>query len=92
VDIARPSPLEIFVIGTKTMKAIEYLDLLTKKATKYRTRAEHSIQINQHMNNLKDGVNIDQDVIDAVLTDFINYVGMETGVDYALYTTDLKKE
>ena len=44
------------------------------------------------MNNLEDGVNIDQDVIDAILVDFINSVATDIGVDYALYADDLKEE
>ena len=32
---------------------------------------------------------IRQDVIDAVLVDFINYIGVKSGIDYALYTSDL---
>jgi len=74
------------------LKALEYLEILKNKAKKYRTRSEHSVQINQHMNNLEDGVNIDQDVIDAILVDFINSVATDIGVDYALYADDLKEE
>jgi GTP cyclohydrolase I len=35
---------------------------------------------------------VSQDTTDAILIDFINYVGMFQGVDYAIYTKDLYVE
>jgi len=36
--------------------------------------------------------NIPQEVVDALLVDFINYVGVWQGVDYGMYTKDLNEE
>ena len=43
------------------------------------------------MNEIKKDEEIDQKVIDAVLVDFINFIGFKHGIDYALYTSDLRK-
>jgi hypothetical protein len=32
---------------------------------------------------------IDQKTVDAILVDFINYIGVDQHVDYGLYTRDL---
>ena len=42
--------------------------------------------------NFKKIEDVSQNIIDALLIDFINYVGMGQGVDYAIYTTDLYKK
>jgi hypothetical protein len=34
----------------------------------------------------KEDVALDQDHIDAILVDFVNYIGVKMGVDYAMYT------
>ena len=72
------------------MKVIDVLNALKYSATIYRKTANDSLQRNTHMNDLPPDVCIEQNVIDAVLTDFINFVGSQWGVDYALYTKDLK--
>jgi hypothetical protein len=43
------------------------------------------------MNEIKKDEEIDQRVIDAVLVDFINFIGVKHGIDYALYTSDLRQ-
>jgi hypothetical protein len=72
------------------MLSIELLELLTKNAKSYRADAKNSLKRNIHMHNAKDCCFRAQD-IDAVLVDFINYVGFNHGIDYALYAEDLKK-
>ena len=42
------------------------------------------------MNQIEDGEQVQQRIIDAVLVDFINYIGVKHGIDYAMYTKDLK--
>jgi len=71
------------------MKTIELLELLTTHATNYREIAKQSVMRNAHMNNLTFDDTIQQPHVDAILTDFINYVAANMGVDYGLYTEDL---
>ena len=42
------------------------------------------------MNNLKGECSISQDDVDAVLVDFINNIAVKRGIDYGLYTEDIK--
>jgi len=69
----------------------EELNKLTNYAKIYRKNAEKSIKLNLHMNNINKEDIIEQKVIDAVLTDYINFVGLKHGCDYGLYTIDLQK-
>ncbi len=76
----------------------ELLNLLTKEAKKYRKKAFRSIQRNVHMNDLspedieylKKNRKLTRKTIDALLVDFINYVGVSQCVDFGLYTKYLK--
>jgi len=68
------------------MTAIELLNMLTDEAKEFRADHEH-YQRNSHMHDIRDCP--PQDVIDAVLTGFINAIGGRRGVDYALYSRDL---
>lgn len=70
------------------MNRRELLDMLTNVAKEFRTDHGH-YQRNAHMHVVKQCP--EQDVIDAVLTGFINRVGGGQGVDYALYASDLAK-
>lgn len=72
------------------MNAIEFIELAHKLADQYSKDAQASISRNKHMNELS-GFNPSQPVIDAVLVDFINYAAERQGIDYALYTSDLRK-
>lgn len=47
-----------------------------------------SVKRNSHMNNYEDE-EISQTAINAILVDFINFVGMRQGVDFGMYTKDL---
>jgi|SRR3989344_4391494 len=76
----------------------EFLNLLTKEAKKYRSESLASIERNRHMNDisskdfrrLKRDRKLTQKMIDALLVDFINTVGVGQCIDYALYTKHLK--
>jgi hypothetical protein len=72
------------------MKTIDVLDALVDYAKNRRTDISESIVRSKHMNDLKGNVKISQEVIDAVLVDFINQIGAMQGIDYALYTKDLR--
>lgn len=83
------------------MTKIDLLTMLTDSAVRYRKNWQDSLSRNFHMNklielcgqncNLKEKViqNVPKEVLDAILVDFINKIGVEQGVDYALYTKDL---
>ena len=73
------------------MNAIEVLTEVNVYAEKYRKKANESIQRNRHMNQIKENENLSQLHIDAILVDFINYMGSQSGIDYGLHTKDLKK-
>ncbi|MFA5020951.1 MAG: hypothetical protein WC517_02745 [Patescibacteria group bacterium] len=80
------------------MNRMELLELLTKEAREYRKHAKESIGRNKHMNRLSPknlaslrrikNLLIER-IIDALLVDFINYIGASQGIDYGLHTTDL---
>lgn len=70
------------------MTRIELLDMLTKRAKKFREDRGH-FERNGHMHAIKEAP--PQDVVDAVLTGFINDIGIMQGIDYALYAADLAK-
>jgi hypothetical protein len=71
------------------MKAISILETTTEYAKKYRRDAQKSLEINRHMNQIDEGEQVQQRIIDAVLVDFINYIGMKHGIDMGIYTKDL---
>ncbi len=71
------------------MKAIEVLNKTADYAKKYRSEAQKSLERNNHMNQIEDSEQVQQRIIDAVLVDFINYIGVKHGIDYAMYTKDL---
>ena len=72
------------------MNKIQLLDMLTRDAIVYRKNVPESLRRNCHMNEYNDEP-IPQNVTDAILVDFINFIGMRQGVDYALYTKDLEE-
>jgi len=72
------------------MNVKEFLEKTANHAKEYRNEAQKSLVRNNHMNEIEAGEQVQQRIIDAVLTDFINYVGMEHGIDYGIYTKDLK--
>jgi len=78
----------------------ELLDFLTREAKKYRREALSSIERNQHMNDLsrddflkfKRGRQRTQRLIDALLVDFINVIGVCQCLNYGLYAKDIKSK
>jgi hypothetical protein len=69
----------------------EMLDYITGCAKDYRLECKESIIRNSHMNELDESdFDIDQKYIDAILVDFVNYIGAEQCLDWGLYTKDLK--
>jgi hypothetical protein len=71
------------------MKALEVLEKTADYAKKYRSEAQQSLERNNHMNQIEDGEQVQQRIIDAVLVDFINYIGVKHGIDFGMYTKDL---
>jgi hypothetical protein len=69
----------------------EELQKLTEFAKDYRKESQNSLERNRHMNEIEEGEQVQQRIIDAVLTDFINYVGVRHCCDYGLYTSYLKR-
>lgn len=67
----------------------ELLEMLTKFAKAYR-KDTTSVSRNQHLTFIDKEP--DQATKDAILVDFINYVGVRQCLDYALNVDDLKKE
>lgn len=73
------------------------LNLLDGEAMKYREETLSSIERNRHMNDLsgkdiaklKENQEWAQRIVDAVLVDFVNFVGVGQGLDYGLYTKHL---
>ena len=70
--------------------------MLTENAAEYSEECLDSIQRNDHMNNIdieymKNFIGVDLKIlIDAILVDFVNCIGAFQGLDWALYTRDLK--
>jgi hypothetical protein len=73
------------------MYATAMLDLLTKKAKHYIKNPESAV-INSYMNELSKDTKLDPKVVEAVVVDFINFIGRQNGIDYALYTKDLHEK
>lgn len=82
----------------ETMTRGELLNYLTEEAKRYRKDALSSIQRNGHMHRLfqKDIAELCKDperlqrFVDALLVDFINYVGTGQCLDYGLHTKHIE--
>ena len=72
------------------MTVQELYTLLIDDAKEYRIKAKASIKRNKHMNDLDGKIKFSQKDIDAILTDYINFVAARRCCDLALYTKDLK--
>jgi hypothetical protein len=70
----------------------ELLEYLERTAKEYRLGCRESLIRNSHMNDLGGECDVDQKLVDAILVDFINKVGVDQWVDYGLYTKDLRGE
>ena len=73
---------------------IQLLEYLTEAARRYRLEFAESVVRNQHLTEIGPGMafGMPRGWIDAILVDFINKVGVEQGVDYALHVKDLRGE
>jgi len=76
------------------MRTIDMLKLIEGYAKKYKEAGiKASVIRNSHMNDLEGyASSMDDTLIDAVLVDFINFIAMNQGVDYGMYTKDLQAE
>lgn len=68
------------------MTKLELLEMLTKRARVFRADRDF-YKRNAHMHAITNAP--PQEVVDAILTGFINDIGVMHGVDYALYARDL---
>jgi hypothetical protein len=72
----------------------ELMQMLVKNGQHFVKRWEQHLRDGRHMHELGQAA-IDamaDNQVDAIVTMFINYVGMQQGVDLALYAPDLRKE
>jgi len=69
----------------------ELMDLLVGYAEEYIPTAAYSLLRNSHMSDYKGEV-VPYSVVEALIVDFVNYVGYRQGIDLGLYTSDLRKE
>jgi len=67
----------------------ELMKMLVKYAKEYAPDCLESIKCNSHMNKYRGKV-VAQTTIDAILVDFVNFIGHGQGLDLGLYTRDLK--
>ena len=68
------------------MKRGELLNYLTEMVVEYVPKCKDSIYRNTHMNELEVEEDVTQTYIDAILVDFVNYVGTNQNLDWGLYT------
>ena len=71
------------------MTKIEMLEMLKSQAKTYVKDGVKSVKRNEHMNELGNET-LSQNQLEAVIVDFINSIGVSQGVDYGLYTSDIK--
>jgi hypothetical protein len=68
----------------------EYMKMLDKFAVEYcKQNVEESIHRNNHMNDLEENDDVTKRVSDAIIVDFVNFVGSKFCLDYGMYTKDL---
>ena len=67
----------------------DLMNLLVKRAKEYAPQAQESIKRNQHMHALTEDETPYREQTDAVIVDFINFIGMKQCMDLGLYTKDL---
>ncbi len=68
--------------GTYPMRALEMVEFIDSAARNFRK---------SYMNEVNTMLDIEQDVLDAIIVDFVNRVAASQCIDYALYTEDLQK-
>ena len=68
----------------------EFVKMIHEMMERYRNIGIlQSVKRNKHMNDYK-GEPVSQETLDAIMVDFVNYIAATQGMDYALYTKDLK--
>lgn len=74
------------------MSKIELLTMLTDACVRYKKDWRDSVKRNCHMHKAELTAidQISENTFDAILIGFINQIGVEQGLDYALYSKDLK--
>jgi hypothetical protein len=78
-------------IKTLPVSSIDVLNFLVSYAKKYVKEGKDSVKKNRHMNELEKDDSVTQQQVEAVVVDFINYIGVKCGIDYALYTSDVQE-
>jgi hypothetical protein len=69
----------------------ELVTMLSEQAKQYVKGAQESLQRNVHMNTLRPTQHpVEQEIIDAIVVDFTNYLAARQGIDLALYTRDVR--
>lgn len=76
---------------TNFPRALDVINKTVEYANEYHVDAQSSLERNNHMNEIQDGEKVAQRFVDATLVDFINFIGMKHGIDYGMYSKDLKK-
>ena len=76
--------------GELVMTKIDLLNMLSNEAKTYCPNAVETVIRNGHMNEFK-GDGISQSAVDALIVDFINFVASGQGIDYGMYTKDLRE-
>jgi len=82
------------------MKSGEYMRILSERAAEYHKGALRSVRKNSHMNDLdsRDKKLIEtmpefsQKLAEAVLADFLNFVGVGFGLDSGIYTKHFEED
>jgi len=69
----------------------DFMQTLCKYAKSYCPQAGVSIARNSHMNEYRGG-KVSQALIDALIVDFVNFVGSNLGLNLGFYTADLRKD
>ena len=68
----------------------DLLNMIVRYAKEYRKSGiMESVKRNNHMNKYS-GENVSHEVADAILVDFVNFVGVNQGMDLGMYTDDLE--
>lgn len=73
----------------------ELLSMITESAKRYvKAGAMKAIKRDKHMHNYtteRGGYDNNRALIEATLVSFINFIGIEQGLDFGLYAKDLKE-
>lgn len=69
----------------------QLMEMLVNNAKEYINDSEESIKRNSHMNEVSKSETINRIHSEAVITDFLNFVGTKQGLDLGMYTSDLKQ-